>query len=201
MEARNRNREKLVNAMMFFALNTNKKKIGKLKMSKLLFALDFEHFKRTGRWVTGIKYYAFPMGPYPKDEFEKINDKESPVDIGKVIGVTAMYEDDEGKDRGYLFRVKGNNKPNLSLFSKRELEIMNWLAEVWHDATGKQIKDWSHAHGTPWREVWQREGRRFEPIAYTYAIDDSSPITKEEAGALLKEEEEFESVFPSRRAQ
>ena len=201
MDARNRNREKLINAMVFFALNTNKKKIGKLKMSKLLFALDFEHFKRTGRWVTGIRYYAYPMGPYQRDEFEKISDKQLPLDIDKVMGVTPMFEDEEGQDRGYLFKVRGNTKPDLSLFSKRELEIMKWLAEVWHDATGKQIKDWSHGGGTPWSEVWQKEGRKFKPIAYTYAIDDSSPITKEEAEALLKEEEEFEVVFPSRKAQ
>jgi hypothetical protein len=200
MEARNRNREKFINAMIFFALNTNRNKIGKLKMSKLLFALDFEHFKQTGRWVTGMRYYAYPKGPYPKDEFEKVSDKAAPPDIDRVMGVTPMYEDDLGESRGYLFKVRGNHKPDLSLFSKRELEIMKWLAECWHDATGKQIKDWSHKRGTPWRKVWEEENRKYEPISYAYAIDDSSPLTKEDAEALLKEEEEFSSIFPTRRA-
>ncbi len=197
MQARNRNREKFVNAVTFFALNTNKNKIGKVKMSKLLFALDFEHFKLTGRSVTGTKYYAYPMGPYPKDEFENVTDKEIPSDLGRVIGITPMFEKD-GEEKGYLFKAKASVKANLSLFSKREIKIMEWLAEVWCDATGKQIKDWSHQHGTPWRQVWQVEDRKYEPIAYTYAVDDSSPLTKEEAEALLEEEGEFERVFPNR---
>lgn len=198
MEARNRNREKLINAMIFFALNTNRKKIGKTKMSKLLFALDFEHFKQTGRFVTGVKYYAFPKGPYPKEVFEALSARESPKDIARYLWVTAMYEED-GEEKGLLFKVKRKVQPDFSLFSKREIEIMTRLAEIFYDATAKQVTHWSHSRGSPWEQVWQKENRKFAPIEYTYAIDDSSPITKEEAEALLKEEEEFESVFPTAR--
>ncbi|HEV7681080.1 MAG TPA: Panacea domain-containing protein [Pyrinomonadaceae bacterium] len=41
------------------------------KLFKLLYFLDFEHYKKTGRSVTGLKYFAWPMGPVPvslKDE-------------------------------------------------------------------------------------------------------------------------------------
>ncbi len=184
--------------MIYFALNTNKKKIGKLKMSKLLFALDFEHFKNTGRSVTGIKYYAYPLGPYPKNELEKINDKEMPPDLSHFMSILPMYEED-GEEKGYLFKTKHGTKPNLSLFSNRELKIMQWLAEVFYDASGEQMKNWSHQRGTPWQRVWQIENRPFEEIAYTYAVDDSSPITKDEAEELLKEENEFDSLFPAHK--
>ncbi len=64
-------REKLLQAINFFVRNTNK--CGKTKLFKLLYLLDFEHFKATGRSVTGLTYNAWPMGPVPVslyNEFE-----------------------------------------------------------------------------------------------------------------------------------
>jgi hypothetical protein len=45
-------RDKLINAIIFFAKNT--RFLGKTKLCKLLYFLDFEHFKETGRPVTGL---------------------------------------------------------------------------------------------------------------------------------------------------
>ena len=56
-------REKLLNAIIFFAKNSSY--LGKIKLWKLLYFLDFEHFKETGRSVTGMRYNAWPMGPVP----------------------------------------------------------------------------------------------------------------------------------------
>src|SRR5688500_15970622 len=56
-------REKLLNAIVFFAANT--RYCGKTKLYKLLYLLDFEHYKATGRSVTGLEYYAWQMGPVP----------------------------------------------------------------------------------------------------------------------------------------
>ena len=47
-------RDKLINAIVFFAKNT--KYCGKIKLIKLLYLLDFEHFRQTGRSVTGMDY-------------------------------------------------------------------------------------------------------------------------------------------------
>ena len=67
-------REKLIHAIVFFAKKT--RHCGKTKLFKLLYLLDFDHFRETGRSVTGLKYYAGEMGPVPValaeewDEFE-----------------------------------------------------------------------------------------------------------------------------------
>lgn len=45
-------REKLINAIVFFAANT--RHCGKVKLFKLLYLLDFAHFRETGRSVTGL---------------------------------------------------------------------------------------------------------------------------------------------------
>src|SRR5258708_26258226 len=59
----NNDRKKLIAAIMYFAKNTNK--CGKTKLFKLLYFLDFEHFRQAGRSVTGLSYYAWKMGPVP----------------------------------------------------------------------------------------------------------------------------------------
>lgn len=60
----NHERQKLVEAVLYFA--TNVKKLGKVKLFKLLYFLDFEHFRDTGRSVTGMDYVAWKMGPVRK---------------------------------------------------------------------------------------------------------------------------------------
>ena len=62
-------REKLINAIVFFAKNT--KYCGKIKLIKLLYFLDFELFRQTGRNVTGLDYRAWKMGPVPTDFYQE----------------------------------------------------------------------------------------------------------------------------------
>ena len=65
-------REKLINAIIYFVRNT--KHCHKLKLFKLLSFLDFEHYRQTGRSVTGLHYDAWPKGPVPShldEELEK----------------------------------------------------------------------------------------------------------------------------------
>jgi len=65
-------REKLINAIVYFARHT--KNCGRTKLMKLLYFLDFKHFAQTGKSVTGQKYFAWDFGPVPAEvwhEFEK----------------------------------------------------------------------------------------------------------------------------------
>src|SRR4051794_32133240 len=67
-----RDREKLINAIIFFSRNT--KHCHTLKLFKLLSFLDFEHFRQTGRTVTGLTYAAWENGPVPPALFREIKD-------------------------------------------------------------------------------------------------------------------------------
>jgi len=60
---KNHNNERLVQAIVYFAHHT--RSLGKVKLFKLLYLLDFEHFRQTGRSVTGQEYRAWKMGPVP----------------------------------------------------------------------------------------------------------------------------------------
>ncbi len=50
-------RAKLLNSIIYFLSNT--KSCGKTKLFKLLYYLDFMHFRETGRSVTNLDYYAW----------------------------------------------------------------------------------------------------------------------------------------------
>ena len=65
-------REKLINTIIYFAQNT--KNCGKTKLMKLLYFLDFTHFKQTGKSVTGLDYYTWEWGPVPKELFKELDD-------------------------------------------------------------------------------------------------------------------------------
>ncbi len=195
MQYISRNREKFIQSMVYFAQNTNWKKLGKKKMCKLLFALDFEHFNQTGRFVTGIAYYAYDHGPYPRDEFNSISDNNSPEDVSKFLAIFPRSNYYDNDVEGYLIKAKDKVKFNKKIFTPREIEIMARLAEMWKDSSGEMIEQWSHGKNKPWDIVWNIEKRKYQIIDYTYAITEDSPLTKEEAEAMLKEEREFEAVF------
>lgn len=61
----NRSREKFIQAILYFAHNVAA--LGKVKLFKLLYLLDFDHYRQTGRSVTGLEYRAWKMGPVPAE--------------------------------------------------------------------------------------------------------------------------------------
>ena len=65
----NQAREKLIQAIVYFASRT--KYCGKIKLFKLLYLFDFEHFQQTGKSVTGFEYQAWKFGPVPVDLMEE----------------------------------------------------------------------------------------------------------------------------------
>ena len=77
------NRQRLINAVVFFAKNTNY--CGKIKLFKLLYLLDFEHFRQTGKSVTGFSYQAWKFGPVPIDLMAEWEQMEP--DLASVVHI------------------------------------------------------------------------------------------------------------------
>ncbi len=57
------NEEKYRNAILFFVSHI--KALGKVKLMKLLYYLDFDHYEQYGASVTGDEYLRWPKGPVP----------------------------------------------------------------------------------------------------------------------------------------
>ncbi|MCD6366127.1 MAG: SocA family protein [Bacteroidales bacterium] len=153
-------REKLINAVLYFSQNT--KFCGKTKLMKLLYFLDFMHFKQTGKSVTDLDYFAWEQGPVPKDFFEEINNTPK-EDLNAIITINKHGDFQQITPR------KGK-KPNLDFFSPRELKLLKDVSFIFRDVQACDISDISHLPNEPWNQTKKTKGM-FELIDYDLAID------------------------------
>lgn len=156
-------RNKLINAVLYFAKNT--RYLGKTKLMKLLFFLDFKHFQETAKSVTNLEYFAWERGPVPKDFFFELSNSNQPEDLKKVINVCKVADDSD-------FRaIIAKGKPDLRYFSKREFRILSEIAETYRDVKADDISEISHLENEPWDQTLRQKGDNHH-IDYLLAIDN-----------------------------
>lgn len=155
------NREKLIEVVKFFAQKTNW--LGKVKLFKLLYFLDFTHFRETGRSVTGMDYFAWKMGPVPVELYEEI---EAPGDewLGQVRFESIAVQ------KGTMLKVDALSGFDGTHFSKRELRIMQMLADQFKNAVADDMVEATHLENLPWHQVFEVEGRRQALIPYSMSL-------------------------------
>ncbi|MDD4900752.1 MAG: Panacea domain-containing protein [Patescibacteria group bacterium] len=135
------NEKKYKNIILFFANKIKNGTLGKLKMMKLLYFLDFDFFEKYGKSVTGDQYLRFENGPVPRMA-EKIIKQMDSVDI-KISKrkVCAGYNDQQHIEALKIF--------DINLFSKEELVMMEEIAGKWEKFSGAEMKSASHGEA-PW---------------------------------------------------
>jgi len=93
-------------------------------MLKLLYFLDFQHFKQTGKSTTGLDYYAWNMGPVPKDLFNELTEKMNP-DLKAAIH--------DLPQEGFQ-KIRPKKKFDSKYFSSWEMKLLKALAFIFKDA-------------------------------------------------------------------
>ncbi len=168
------NAEKIQNAVIFFAKKT--KHCGITKLLKLLYYLDFIHFRQTGKSVTGQEYYAWDWGPVPPDVYFELSKQE---DRGLGLEKAARLI-----QRGDRFQeVVARARFNPDFFSERELKILNEVAEIFRDAQADLMVEATHLINSPWDMTLKQKGSK-ALIDYELAIDGSPDQLDEE---IIKE--------------
>jgi len=169
------NKEKLVNSILYFIKKV--KYPGKTKICKLLFHLDFIHFKETGKSVTGLDYYAWEKGPVPRSLFYKFSEDIISNEFQPYFVIVK-------KDK--LHEICAKQQPNMKVFSKREKRILEEVTEIYKSAKAEEMTEISHLKGKPWYTTLKSKGEK-KKIDYMLAIDDTEKsINKEEAIARQK---------------
>ena len=172
---------------MYFSANV--KHPYKLKIFKLLYFLDFYHIKQKGVPVTNLKYYAWEMGPVPKDLYYEIKNGLLPDANESIKIIPKQLSDDK---EAYEFKAK---KPiNINIFTPREKQIMDNLIYIFKDATAKDMSEITHLKNTPWYKTRKEKGDG-EFIDYELAIDYESTIKMEDAIIKITEREEIRNNF------
>lgn len=179
---RNQSRDRLINAIIFFVENTAR--CHKIKLWKLLYFLDFEHFQQVGRNVTGLDYYAWPMGPVPQSLHEEI-DQNSEIDDRIEISIS-----DDPKYPVLSIYPRSTFDPTI--FTPRQLKIMERLVNDFREADAPHMVNKTHLENQPWHQVFEVEKRRQAHIPYSLAIRSSEATELQE---LVNSREEFERNF------
>lgn len=179
----NHDREKLINAIIYFSTNTLH--FHKIKLFKLLYFMDFEHFKQTGRPVTGLDYFAWPKGPVPVSLFDEIETpredmtervlfREIPIKQGKMLEVVPLAKFDS------------------SYFSKRELKILESLSKEFYETLAEDMIEATHLENQPWHKIYNELNQKQQLIPYELAIRKQELA---EVSELTKEREELIKHF------
>jgi len=139
--------EKMQHAILFFLERINNVHLGRTKLMKLLYYVDFDHYEKHGRSVTNAAYKKLPHGPVPEQAERLI---KRMVREGLVLAVNAKAGD-------YAqHRLIAQCRFDASRFSGDELQTLERVAKEWEDCTASEIEAASHAEA-PWSAT--RDGR------------------------------------------
>ena len=153
--------EKLQQVILFFLERINNVQLGRTKLMKLLYFVDFDHYELHGRSVTGAMYRKLPHGPYPKDAEKLI------VDMKKRELVREVKVDHNGYTQHRLITLRAKFEP--SKFSGEELQTLERVATRWADASAAQIEAASHAEA-PWAATQDGKTIDYEMAEYRQPI-------------------------------
>lgn len=139
-------KEKIENAICFFAFEHKKKTKRRLSQTflyKYLALFDFKTLDSTGQPALGLKYMAMDKGPVPIDIYEKRNNLKEHCFEFKSIG-----------DNVVIVEAKG--KPDLDYFSKNEIKLLNELIFIYANnfIKTKEISEASHQEIRAWRKAY-----------------------------------------------
>lgn len=168
-------RNKLLNAILFFSQETLF--CNKTKLLKLLYHVDFIHFKQTGYPSIGLTYYTYEWGPVPVRFWKEVQYGVVPSDFKGKFEI-------ETKEDEYTFKALTN--PDLSYFTPREQDILRMLATKYYDKTATEISEETHLPHQPWHTTKITKGMN-KKIDYLLCIDEDSEVSWDKAKDNLSE--------------
>ena len=157
----NRPEEKLQQVILYFLEHINNVHLGRTKLMKLLYFVDFDHYQAHGASVTGATYRKLPHGPYP-DKVEKLIARMEKAGLVREVRV-----DHKGFAQHRLITLNGKFDP--AKFSGTEIQTLERVAASWADATASQIEAATHREA-PWAGTQAGKKIDYEMAEYRCAI-------------------------------
>ena len=156
--------EKLKNMILYLVKRLDG--VLKVKLNKLLWYCDFLHFKETSVSITGAQYVRVKLGQVP-DHYELIFANmihEALIDKDKI-----PFQTKDGTQQGEEFTALV--EPNKSLFTEKEIQVMDSIADTFREDTSTSIMEKSH------REAAYKKCKDGDIISYEYAKELSLSLT------------------------
>ena len=149
------NQKKYINALLYFLENCNNKFLGKTKLNKLFYYLDFVYYKNNKKSVTGDIYFCEQFGPVPSclDSIKNDAIKQKLIRV-EITNIQTK------KEKYHLLE-----KPDLSCFNCKELELLQKICEKFKPYDTNKFVDQTHFEA-PWFYA-----ELYEKIDYKYSND------------------------------
>lgn len=156
---------KLKAILLYFTTYTNSKFLGKVKLMKLMYFLDFMHVKLYGSPVTYDKYIHLEHGPVPSFIKNLVDNAADDIQMS-VLADTIFFERPAGTSMYRVLRTRDFLESDEKIFSETELDILKKVCIRFGNKTTKEIEDASHRE-SPWKMT-----NFLEEIPYTLAAED-----------------------------
>jgi len=155
-------KERIDNALLFFAENHYKKTkryLSQTFLYKYLAFFEFRYLKAAGDMPLELTYKAMERGPVPMEIY---GNRDKPDYFTKVI--FKLFQT-KGDGTGYIVKPNGIFDPDY--FAKAELEEMNNLIEMFAQqwVTATEISEASHQAIKAWKKTYTRQpNAEIDPI-------------------------------------
>ena len=155
-----RSTEKLQQVILYFLERINNVHLGRTKLMKLLYFVDFDHYEAHGASITGATYRKLPHGPYP-DKIEQLIARMEADWLVREVKVS----------KGYTQRrlITLNGKFDPAKFSGSEVQTLERVAADWANATAAEIEAATHREA-PWAGTQAGKKIDYEMAEYRHAI-------------------------------
>ncbi|MHC3915136.1 hypothetical protein CLH39_08605 [Alcaligenes faecalis] len=168
-------RNRVINAVLYFASNIEA--CEKIKLFKLLFLLDFEHFRETGKSVTGYEYQAWSFGPVPTSLMEEFECPQP--DLGALVQIVPV------KVHGSFYRNEVRPVEDAEFddidFTTRQLKLMSSLVTKFRTVSSSfTMVDVIPRDNDAWFKAWNEGGPQVV-IPYELALPDKMPVEDRES--------------------
>jgi uncharacterized phage-associated protein len=150
-------KNKFINLILYICSQCSSlSNFGKTVLFKLLYFSDFDSYELTEKSITGEDYVKLDHGPVP-DHF---NDAIETMKENKKI---KEVKDKKGKFE--IIKFICLEKPDLSLFNAKEIEIVNNVIKRLSGMTATQISAYSHTD-MPWKATEMGKKIDYELVFY-----------------------------------
>lgn len=111
--------------------------IGKTKLMKLLYLIDFTAYERTGKSVTNDQYKHWALGPVPENVWQGMK--------GELVrNVLESIREDRGGVGNYIRYTPIMQSPDISLLNKDEMAIVDEVIQQYGQMGQQELVDLLH---------------------------------------------------------
>ena len=153
---------------------------GSTKLNKLLFLIDFQAYALWGSSISGAKYVRRKFGPVPF---------ELPIVRSELESEGKLKVESRQRFGKPQKRVLALGNPDLSVFSKDEIELAKEIIKDLKEVNGTVLSDWTHKL-RPWLDTEDGE----EIPYYTVFILKDVPVSLSDLAWGRKKLEELKAT-------